>query len=545
MGGIVGDMETAVYIINCRAALNVKLTTTGTSTLYLGGVAGCIGTAVGGVKGTGYISGVEASGNVEASGTGNVYVGGMVGLSRTKGTMEDVRVSGEVKMSQAAGGSAYTGYCGGIIAHMAEGDLTRCDFAGKLILPVSYASAGDTYIGGLAASVGSDANTASITIEECDVEGDIDVTENGYAGLDFGGVAGRVEGSSDGNKITFQDCEYRNGTITVVKKNRLWGGTYKVVGAHFGGFAGDVVVNAEFKNCRVLAREIRATLHSGNVGGFTALVRSHMSGCYTDTPLNVTFTGQADNSGAYAGAGGFAAYYTDNQGTAPSGGWVIENCYARGPVTVSANQRGFYAGGFVAMIGTTEMAESPINANIRNCYALGNVTADRTGGTGDVRAGGFVGYMNLKSGNTVEHCFSAGAVLAKGLGSGAVYSGGFVGYRESGGSLKNCAALGGGVTAQGGSSRKAARVYAYPASGGGANNYALKTMAIEEDSDYCKYDPDPRPVDPDLTKPDGADAAASAFRTSGFWTTLGFDGDDWDFSNVINRGFPTLVNVEG
>jgi hypothetical protein len=84
-----------------------------------------------------------------------------------------------------------------------------------------------------------------------------------------------------------------------------------------------------------------------------------------------------------------------------------------------------------------------------------------------------------------------------------------VGYKYSG-LLSNNAALGQSVTVTGGaSSRTAARVYAYPASGGGTNNHALNTMRLERSAIYN----DQNPFLLDTTPP--AMTGAAAWDSSG------------------------------
>jgi hypothetical protein len=171
-----------------------------------------------------------------------------------------------------------------------------------------------------------------------------------------------------------------------------------------------------------------------------------------------------------------------------------------------------------------------------------------------VYAGGLAGYIT-NTASSVERCFAASAVTAQSAGSGAVYAGGVVGYKASG-TLSHNAALGGAVTVKGSGTKTAARVYAYPASGGGTTNYALDTMRIEKSSAYGSYyfpywDGTNSELSPayyrvssstNAADPDGSSAAASAFRNSGFWTTtLGFSATEWDFGGVVGRGYPKLA----
>ena len=119
-----------------------------------------------------------------------------------------------------------------------------------------------------------------------------------------------------------------------------------------------------------------------------------------------------------------------------------------------------------------------------------------------------------------------------------------MGHRQSG-EIRNSAALGPGVTAQGSvtaANRNAARIYGFPATDIGAGNFALATMSIEEDASYATFVPDPRDPAP-VSNPagrDGANASASAFRGQNIWNGMGFTAPTWNFIGV-SRGFPHLA----
>jgi hypothetical protein len=221
----------------------------------------------------------------------------------------------------------------------------------------------------------------------------------------------------------------------------------------------------------------------------------------------------------------------------------------------------FQTGGLIGLVDDT---------TIRDCYALGNVLAEKDGGYLPVYAGGLVGrFIADQQEISLERCFSGGAVRAQSSGTGAIYAGGVTGlnYPYSGHTvtLKNCAALGASVTAMGPGTRNIGRVYGAsegPGTSATADNYALDTMRIEKsDSAGTLYFPywDGVSAEPasyytlsDSTISavgDGASAAASIFRNPAFWTStsyLNFSVDDaWDFSAVINRGYPKLKNVGG
>jgi hypothetical protein len=137
-----------------------------------------------------------------------------------------------------------------------------------------------------------------------------------------------------------------------------------------------------------------------------------------------------------------------------------------------------------------------------------------------------------------------------------------VGYRNSG-TVQNNAALGASVTANGTSAtRVAARVYAYPASGGDSPNYAKDLMRLEKSSAYgTLYFPfwDGSGMAPSAyyvnsssasnADPNGQSVSASAFFSQNIWTSsssyLNFSAAYWNFTSVMVKGYPTLIGVGG
>jgi hypothetical protein len=113
--------------------------------------------------------------------------------------------------------------------------------------------------------------------------------------------------------------------------------------------------------------------------------------------------------------------------------------------------------------------------------------------------------------------------------------------------VSNTAALGASVTAKGDASRIAARVYAYPTSGGGSANYALDAMRVESSAYDSINPPASSPSSTGSSTQHGATANGSTFRDPVFWTSpsyLNFGSTAWNFSTVASRGYPTLANVE-
>jgi hypothetical protein len=79
-----------------------------------------------------------------------------------------------------------------------------------------------------------------------------------------------------------------------------------------------------------------------------------------------------------------------------------------------------------------------------------------------------------------------------------------------------------------------------------SNNYALADMRLETSSNYNDPNPASAPASGGTaTNKDGVDAAASAFKTAGFWTgPLGFNPSIWNM-NGVGRGYPTRAGMGG
>jgi hypothetical protein len=573
LGGIAGTMQASGQIINAYCSLNVRLDTAGNYTIDAGGVVGFISTNSAETSSFVTMSGIQAVGNVEASGNGHIRVGGLAGESNTKVRIEKSVYSGEVKMTGTVG-VVNVGNCGGLIGGMKDGSLIECDFTGSLVTS-GYVANGPTVIGGIVANVGAyytasgggmsgtltGNNTAPISISKCTVQGNINFTDSTGTGKVFlGGVSGWVTGNSENNKITFDDCEYRYGSITVTKTKKP---ASSENAGNFGGFAGDVVRNTVFTNCRILAESITMNINSGSVGGFCSVLRGTISGCYTNTRLNVTYNTEnmSGKNGNYVG--GFAAIYNSYLTIA---GLAIENCYAGGTVTVTVNdsKMDVRAGGFLGGLGDdTTGTTNGRSANVKNCYALGAVTVIQTAEissstteSGLIYAGGFVGYMRLDSTYRLENCYAAGEVLAQSAATttkAVCYAGGLVGYRYDG-AINRCAALGASVTAKGGYSRAAGRIYGTSDSGSSSYNYALERMRVGLATTYSGTPTYQMSVENSAgihnvtagtrvsTGPatvHGQDTVHADFFSSYWWTSSPqLSAENWDYSNVFGNGRP-------
>jgi hypothetical protein len=469
-------------------------------------------------------------------------------------------------------------------------------------------------LGGVAGYIYGNGDTYRVTLKDCTYRDgkisrvvDSSSVEASYAG----GLVGML-----GRYGTVENCASLAASVSVYYKTPTMDYQH-VAYIYIGGFAGRIS-EANIKDCYSTSPVSVPIEHQGTnatiyIGGFAGQLismydtASSLERCYATGPVTsyghgYQFTGglvgasvidvnggdYPTNSITRCYATGSVSAFNDNElmfteGDFFTGGLVgmaegtnISECYATGAVSAQEIGRmAVVAGGLVGILGQVgednrtfpNWSVAQRKSSITNSYALGNVFAATPNGSNvAVYAGGLVGRAYIESGGDnpdagkIAYNFAAGSVTAQSVSTGVeVYAGGVVGYKYSG-ELTNNAALGDSVTAKGGNSRTAARVYAYPTSGGGSYNYAVDAMRIEKSSVYGTYyfpywdGTIPEPALPyytvsnstTATAQNGASAAASAFRNSAFWTAssaLGFSTGQWNFGGVVSRGYPALADV--
>jgi hypothetical protein len=217
------------------------------------------------------------------------------------------------------------------------------------------------------------------------------------------------------------------------------------------------------------------------------------------------------------------------------------------------------AGGFA---GTIEN-----NVTVSDCYALGDVTVDRSGSASSaelIYAGGFVGHINANdSYPLVTRCFSKGVVMAQAYKTSSgqtLYVGGMAGYLTGAGSrISNCASLAPYYSIKGGysSTRGIGRISGN-ASSNLSNNYACAAQLY--DSSYGSINPSgSAPGNTGTGNKDGITVSSSTFSYQSFWTNgtagsgPGFNPPippseasfRWNFTGIGSRGHPILAGMGG
>jgi hypothetical protein len=208
---------------------------------------------------------------------------------------------------------------------------------------------------------------------------------------------------------------------------------------YFGGVVGFIdgttIGDIKIKNVTVsgqLTYGAMSVPYNGNrwfiVGGFLGQVQFQGNGsltienCVSNLTVVANIGDAIDNSNTdiRAAAGGLI-------GKLVSGNTTIKNSYATGDVTLTAGvNRTLYAGGLIGSVQNTIGGSVVPHFIIQNCYASGTVTVSYPSNTLDTRGGGLIGgdHWDLTNGATVL--------------------------------IKNCAALGGAVFANGGNGTRPA-----------------------------------------------------------------------------------------
>ncbi len=172
IGGIAGHNSYNTTITNCYNTGDV-IYKTGTISGHLGGIAG---------ESSGTIAFCFNQGNVSYLGSGNSYVGGLVGINRD-----------DVSSSYNAGNISGGRYSAGIVA-CSFGNISNCYNIGTIT--------GSFYVGGIVASASGN-STNKIAISGCYNAGSINFIDNSNS---VGGIIGSVGGDSQYVSVSW--CYY-------------------------------------------------------------------------------------------------------------------------------------------------------------------------------------------------------------------------------------------------------------------------------------------------------------------------------------------------
>gem|GEM_PF-1909111 len=551
LGGITGYMATTAKIANCRAGMDFTCITGNPFEVRFGGLIGGCGTQSGsGISGHIGIDAINVTGKLSfehKNTSGYIFTGGVVGRLQSQITVNDVEFSGAIMVTRSDN-STFVSYIGGFAGELSSPTVSNCHVSGSVEIG-SFVANNSVHIGGL---IGETTGTASYgtTITDSWVSGSIrSAVSSSSQNVTCGGITGNSLWTN------YTNVWYEEGSITVTG---LGGDLY------IGGVIGRIVNYNTFTNCRSLATLVSASRTSGTIyaGGFMGYAAgSDLVRCYAATEV------RAEGGGTVYAGGLSGAWMIQTAGTLVADIEVSE-CYATGKVNAVSANSNVAAGGLIGYIRFTGTGIR----TLKNCYALGDVYADKTGGTGTnanaAYAGGLVGYAP-DTDLTIQYSFARGNVSVKSASTNTVYAGGIIGYMGSAlasGSLNNNAALGTSVTAMGYPTAPAdtavGRIYGHNGGSTGTYNYARGGMYLGTRI----YTNNPNPSFTDITsgRPinsaadrDGGNTSHLNFMNSSTWENdsgLDFDSQTsgtppdhaavWSFGK-LSQGWPTLANVGG
>jgi len=481
-GGITGGMSNTSAISNCLSALDMDITTTGTTAVFFGG---CVGdTQSGGNVGTDNrpthtgLEGITVRANLKLmnQGTSTMLAGGVIGRGLAVVKYISLEYSGSFTIIRTETGGSYIGGITG--DSYTETQLHRIVYSnlrvnGSITVPPSYMSMTDPSL----AFGGLFGRSLRTIIDDGIVTADLRCDKTGTGSAYFGGLIGTVASFSE---VT--NCRYEQGNITTDGEGQVYAG---------GGF-GRVGTDSFVINCSSNASLLNVSRdnHHILVGGLIGeLFSASITRCFAQTDIKAE-----GNAIVYTG-GLIGRWESGSDGANNNTTYEVSECFATGNVSALTTSTSDIAGG--GLIGRVIRTQGTGGKSIKNSYATGNVTVDRRSSTGEINAGGLIGVVWDSTADStriynIRNNFAVGNVSTKSINTAAVRVGGLVGYinvvsgtASTASILQNNAALGSSVTAMGSDASAARTGRIFGVSNINNNfNYARDDMRVEISSNY-------------------------------------------------------------
>ena len=333
-------------------------------------------TSAGGFAGRIYsqtLSNVSSSGNVTASGTGDLNVGGLVGF--TNGIINDnSKATGAVKVT-GTGIGVVNVHAGGLVGTATS--ITNSTASGEIIVTTTEVFR----VGGLAGHV-------SGTITDSHATGNVTAEKGSNSDLNVAVNVGGLAGYAGG--ITLSSAK---GDVSVKTVSPAAGGDL-----HVGGLAGNA---GPISQSWAAGSKVEVTKNSGTGDLFAGGLTGSASGNVTRSWAKNNVIVNAETTGLNR-VGGLAGRIENV---------IVEHCYALGDVTIiNKTNAGQNAGGLVGLSGFGSM---------RYNFARGEVKVRSDAPGGNVYAGGIIGYVhestltyNVALGNSLTATSSSGTAVA-------------------------------------------------------------------------------------------------------------------------------------
>ena len=429
VGGLVGRIASNGKVDNCYMDGDIETDETfyAPSTIYLGGISGCIAAKDGKILSSHFTGSVTTDGS-SANGTTN-YIGGITGLAG--GEVYDCSTAaGEIVSAEYESTSVVTRYLGGIVGYVKDdGRINKCTNNSS----VSYncpkpgeSGTSYTYIGGVAGAI-----SGNVLMTDCKNDNTIHSICD-YSRIYLGGIVGQA---SAGTSV--DNCH--NLAAGEVKATTTTSAGYLYMGGVVGGSATSSVSNIS-NAAQVKTENVKAT--AANIGGCVGFLEASLIGVNAEIPTitnsgAVTAAGESTLSSYFAQGGVVGTIYT----TDATVSYVKNTGNVTDAVTVVHSNA--FSGGVVGYIRTSSTVSNVTNG-VQNDTDKGIVTFTSSEVQTHINTclGGVVGAIDAGCVGTVQNSINYGEVSRvatdKADKSGMI-CGGIVGIlKGAGSSVKDC-----------------------------------------------------------------------------------------------------------
>ena len=393
IGGVVGRCNEGATLDGVTNSGNINYTAEATNDTYIGGVVAHNDKADIILQNCSSTGGTLTVSN--ASHSGALYVGGVVGYSTKAVTSCSNAMTIATSGSMTQGSNAYLCF-GGVIGYLTGAVIaTSCTNSGAINFGQTQSSEGQLYIGGVAgavteAEIYGGSNSGTITFSG----------QNTKRSPSVGGIVGRVFSNTTESGYSLNNNVTNSGSIifnsSVSSSQYMYAGG--LVGQHLGG-------NIYGTNdAPITVTELHGSMMAlGGIVGYLAggTVSNGTNTANGDIALNGFISGYHSYTGGIVGM-------ASGDSSIAAGGGTITGASNAGDITVGSGcaiPRNNYVGGVIAYAGNTVSGASN-TGNIVNNYSPGS----SSNGSYHYAIGGVAGYSVA----ALSSCYNTGDVTNNG-----------------------------------------------------------------------------------------------------------------------------------
>ena len=359
VGGVVGRCNEGATLNGVTNSGNINYTAEATNDTYIGGVVAHNDKADIILQNCSSTGGTLTVSN--ASHSGGLYVGGVVGYSTKDVTSCSSAMTIATSGSMTQGSNSYLCF-GGVIGYMSGAALvTTCTNSGAINYGQTVSDEGQTYVGGVAgalngAEISGGGNSGTLTFSG----------QNTKRPLSVGGIVGRVFSNTTDSGYALNNNVTNSGPIVV---NSTVGGSQYM---YLGGLVGQHLAGNIYgtNDAPITVTELHESMMAlGGIVGYLAggTVSNGTNTANGDIALN----GFISNYHSYTG--GIVGIASGGSSIAAGGG-TITGATNAGDVTVAAGctiPRNNYVGGIIGYAGN-DVSNASNTGNVVNNYSQGS-----------------------------------------------------------------------------------------------------------------------------------------------------------------------------